>query len=154
MAVVLVNAIAPILPQLQGDTPEEMARWIRAATVVIEDGLKRTTEQLSQVSGFMRPSVVFDTGTSYTLTGDDEFTIIVITNASAITVNVPADATENLPIGYLTHVYQGGAGQVTLSPAGGVTINASSSVKTRAQYSALSLVKVAANTFHVIGDQE
>lgn len=154
MAVVLVSAINPILPQLQGETPAELARWARAATVVIEDGLKRATEQLQFVSGFLRPSIIFDTGTTYDLTGSDEFSIIIITNASAITVTVPADATEDLPIGYLTHIYQGGAGQVTLSPEGGVTINAASSVKTRAQYSALSLVKVSSNTFHVIGDQE
>jgi hypothetical protein len=105
------------------------------------------------IKGF-RPNIVNDTGTSYTLDGDDEHAIIIISNAGAITVTAPNDTTENLPLGYITHLYQGGAGQITVAGEGGVTINSSSTLKTRAQYSALSLIKVAANTFYLIGDQE
>ena len=103
---------------------------------------------------YNRPGINNQTGTTYTLVSADETKLIVCTNAAAIALTIPAEATLDLPIGYITHVHQGGAGQVTLTPAGGVTLHASVSLITRTQYSSLSLIKSAADTWKIIGDMD
>ena len=107
-----------------------------------------------QGSSAIRPGVINSTATSYDITLTDENKLILITSASAISVNVPLNATTPLPIGFITHVHQGGAGQVTLVAEFGVSVNASSSLSTRGQYAALSVFKVAENTWVVVGDQQ
>lgn len=109
-----------------------------------------TAEQCNQS---FRPGVNDQTGTTYTLATTDEAKMVICTNASAITVTVPSDSTADLPIGFICHVHQGGAGQVTLSPDTGVTLDYATSLKTRTQYAALSVMKTASNTFKVVGDQ-
>lgn len=101
----------------------------------------------------VRPDVKTETGTTYTVDGDDEGDMILFT--AACTITLPADSTEDLPIGYLTHLHQDGASQITVAGGVGVTVNSSEgTLKTRKQYSALSVVKVAANEWNLIGDQE
>ena len=108
----------------------------------------------SELAEASRPSINNQTGTTYTVTSADELAIVICTNASAITVTVPKDATDNLPVGYITNIFQGGAGQVTVAPEdGAVTVNSALTLSTRAQYSSVSLIKVAANSFYLIGDQ-
>jgi len=52
-------------------------------------------------------------------------------------------------------ILQKGAGQVTISPAGGVTINSADSAnKTVAQYSMAGLIKLDTNTWVLFGDLE
>ena len=104
--------------------------------------------------GVIRPGVVNSTATSYTLASTDENKLIIITNASAISVTAPLEATTSLPIGFITHIHQGGAGQITIAGEGGVTVNSALSLVTRAQYSALSLFKVGTNEWVAVGDQE
>ena len=107
-----------------------------------------------QGSPVIRPGVVNSVATTYNLTLTDENKIILISNSSAITVNVPLNATTPLPIGFITHIHQAGTGQITLDPEGAAVVNAASSLSTRAQYSALSLFKVAEDAWVVVGDQE
>jgi hypothetical protein len=45
-----------------------------------------------------------------------------------------------------------GAGQVTVAGAGGVTVSATPGLKFRAQYSAATLLKIAADTWILVGD--
>lgn len=110
-----------------------------------------TAEQCNQS---FRPGINAQSGTAYTLAASDEAKMVICSNANAITVTVPSDSTADLPIGFICHVHQGGAGQVTLSPDTGVTLDYATSLKTRTQYAALSVMKTASNTFKVIGDQE
>lgn len=104
-------------------------------------------------SAVIRPGVVNSTATSYTVSSTDENKIVLITNASAIAVTIPLNATDPLPIGFITHLHQGGAGQITLAGEGATVVNAASSLSTRAQYSALSVFKVAEDAWVVVGDQ-
>lgn len=62
------------------------------------------------------------TGTTYTLALTDVAKVISLTNASAITLTVPTNSSVAFPTGTQILLYQGGAGQVTISPAGGVTV--------------------------------
>jgi hypothetical protein len=76
------------------------------------------------------------TGTSYTLVATDIGKIVECSNAAAITVTLP----NSLSQGFYCTVVQTGAGQVTLSAAGGATLNNYDTfAKTAGQYAALNL---------------
>jgi hypothetical protein len=89
---------------------------------------------------------------SYTLVLSDQSKIIEINNGSANTLTVPANATEAFPIGTYILLLQTGAGQTTITPAGGVTIDGTPGLKTRAQWSSVTLIKRATNTWVAMGD--
>lgn len=108
---------------------------------------------LDLFDAILRPTINYQSGTTYTLTADDERSVIICTNSSAVTVYVPQITTLCLPIGYITHIYQGGVGTVTIAPEGALPIiNYPTSASPRTQYSPLSLIKVAADTWHIFGD--
>lgn len=91
------------------------------------------------------------TGTSYTLTLGDAGKLITLSNASAITVTVPVNASVAFAIGTRIDIVQWGLGQVTVAGAG-VTFRSTPTLKTRARYSALSLIKIGSNEWLVVGD--
>lgn len=64
------------------------------------------------------------TGTTYTLALTDQLNGIQVTNAAAITVTVPTNASVAFPLYCRIPIRQGGAGAITLSGASGVTLNA------------------------------
>ena len=96
-----------------------------------------------------RPNVVEDATTARTLAASDEASIIRFSNAAAVTVTVPNDA--SIPVGFIVHLYQEGAGQVTAS-ASGVTIRSGIGNKTRVQYASISLTKVSSTQWNLVGD--
>ena len=91
------------------------------------------------------------TGTTYTLVLTDNGRLVTLNNAASITVTVPLNATVAFPTGAIVNLQQIGAGQVTVTGASGVTLNGTGT-KTRAQWSAASLVKTATDTWTLIGD--
>lgn len=93
------------------------------------------------------------TGTTYTLAAGDAGKLVSLSNAEAITLTVPADADATLPIGTTVDLYQLGAGQVTVAAGAGATLRVSgATAKARAQYSRITVQKVAANTWSLYGD--
>ena len=93
------------------------------------------------------------TGTSYTLVLTDVAKVITLSNAAAITLTVPANSSVAFPIGTQILLYQKGAGQVTITPAGGVTIRSSGSkLKTTDQYSVAGLLKEDTDTWIAFGN--
>lgn len=92
------------------------------------------------------------TGTTYTPVLGDEQKMVSLSNAAAITVTLPQDSDVAIPVGGQIHFFQLGAGQVTFSAGTGATVNASPTAKTRAQYSAVTAIKRAANTWLLMGD--
>ena len=90
--------------------------------------------------------------TSYTLVLTDDGKIVEVLTSSASIVTVPLNASVAFPTGTQIAIIQTGAGQVTITPASGVTINATPGLKTRAQWSAVTLIKRATNTWVAIGD--
>jgi hypothetical protein len=93
------------------------------------------------------------TGTTYTLVAADLGKIVTLSNAGAITLTVPPSV---FATGNIINIQQIGVGQVTLSQGAGVTITStgatSTAPKTRARYSAASIICTGSNTFTVIGD--
>jgi hypothetical protein len=94
------------------------------------------------------------TGTSYTPGLTDAGKLITASNAAAISLTIPVDATPDIPIGTQILVMQLGAGQVTVSAVtpGTTSVNGKNGLKTSGQYAVISLIKVAANSWVVGGD--
>jgi hypothetical protein len=87
------------------------------------------------------------TGTTYTLAASDNGKLVTLSNASAITLTIPA-----LFIGFNCKIKQIDAGQVTASGSG-ITLNsANSALKTRAQYSGYDVIQDTASTMQLDGD--
>lgn len=90
---------------------------------------------------------------SYTLVLGDAGKLVEMSNASALTLTVPANASVAFPIGTNITILQTGAGQVTLSPVSvDVTINGTPGLKLRAQWSSATLIKRGTNSWVAIGD--
>jgi hypothetical protein len=99
------------------------------------------------------------TGTTYTLVLTDVNKQVSLTNAAAITLTVPTNATVAFPLQTRIDLVQLGAGQVTVSPAGGVTIGVAKDDggvelfvrKLSGQYAEAGLVKQGTNLWVLTG---
>ncbi len=99
------------------------------------------------------------TGTTYTFVlGDANNELITANNASAQTYSIPTNANVAYPIGSQINIIAIGAGQVTINAvtSGTTTVlsngGTAASPKLRVQYSSATLIKVATDTWYVIGD--
>jgi len=99
------------------------------------------------------------TTNAYTLVAGDAGQLLLASNGStAGTVNIPTDATTNFAIGTQITILQTGSGQLTVAATTTATTTVYStgataaSPKCRAQYSAITLWKSAANTWYAFGD--
>jgi hypothetical protein len=93
------------------------------------------------------------TGTTYTLVAGDAGQLITLSNASAVTLSVPSNATIPFAIGTQITITQANSGQVAVAGAVGVTVNAADGfLKLRTQWSSATLIKTATNSWILIGD--
>lgn len=121
-----------------------------------------TTEDITDIESYvnnallvaLRPDVTTVDGTTYTIQGSDETNLIRFTSDSAVTITVPADADADLPTGFIAHLHQAGEGQLTVVGDTGVAVNASASLLSAGQYAALSLFKLGADDWVLVGDQQ
>jgi hypothetical protein len=94
--------------------------------------------------------------TSYVLTLTDQSKIIEVNSSSATTVTIPGDANVAFPVGTYIVVLQTGTGQVTIDGQINInwtiTINGTPGFKTRTQWSMVTLIKRATNTWVIAGD--
>jgi hypothetical protein len=93
-------------------------------------------------------SINDQTGTTYTLVAGDSGKVVVLDNASTVTVTVPS----GLGAGFNCSFVQKGAGQVSFSASGTTVNNRQSHTKIKAQYGVASIVAYAADTFVLAGD--
>ena len=97
------------------------------------------------------------TGTTYTAVKADGLnSICTMDNASANTFRIPTDATYNFPIGTTLLVYMKGAGVTTINAvtSGTTTINsagATAAAPVLARYKSAACIKIAANSWIVVG---
>lgn len=92
------------------------------------------------------------TGTTYTLVLADAGKLVSLSNASAITLTIPTNASVAFPTNTRIDLLQYGAGQVTVGGAG-VTIRSSGSkLKLTGQYSGATLWKKGTDEWVLIGD--
>ena len=91
-------------------------------------------------------------GTTYTLVLGDAGKIVEVSNASAITLTIPTNASVAYPVGTQITILQTGAGQITVAAPSGGTLNATPGTKLRAQWSSATLLKRATDTWVLMGD--
>lgn len=106
----------------------------------------------STVNDLARLEQNAQTGTTYTLVLGDELHLVELSNAAAITLTVPTNASVAFAVGTQIHLLQTGAGQVTVAGDVGVTVNGTPGLKLRAQWSKALLIKRATNTWVLTGD--
>jgi len=90
-------------------------------------------------------------GTSYTLQLSDVGQFISFTNGSPVTIVIPANSSVAFPVGARLMIFQQGAGQITFQAAGGVALQATPGLKIAEQYGGAELVKLATNTWAMVG---
>lgn len=97
------------------------------------------------------------TGTSYTaVIGDATNTIVTMDNASANTFYIPTDASVAFDIGTVLNIYMKGAGVTTITattPGTTTVVSAGATIGSPvlARYKTASAIKLAANSWTVIG---
>ena len=92
------------------------------------------------------------TGTTYAPVVADENTMVTLSNAAAITVTLPSNATQAFPIGAEVDFLWLGVGQPTFVAGSGATVNATPGLKLRGRYSACTAKKIGTDAFVIIGD--
>lgn len=97
------------------------------------------------------------TGTTYTFVlADAANKLITASNAAAQTYTIPLNSSVAYATGSQINIIQIGAGQVTILGAAGVTVASTGATaaqpKLRVAYSAATLMKVATDTWYVVGD--
>jgi uncharacterized protein YraI len=75
-----------------------------------------------------------------------------LSNAAAIALTIPLNATVAFPVGTEILLTQLGAGQITVAAASGATVNGRSGLKTAGQYATVSLVKIGTDAWLIAGD--
>jgi hypothetical protein len=93
--------------------------------------------------------------TTYTLSASDHNTILLFDHASGCTVTGPVASSEDLYSAnnaFICHLHQEAATQVTFVAEVGATSRTAIGLKTRVQYSSISIIVIASSTFKVIGD--
>lgn len=113
-----------------------------------EDGYN---QEASEAAVFEQ-NINAQTGTSYTLSSSDAAKFVTLSNAGSITLTVPPNSSDAIPVGTGIDVAQFGVGQVTVTPGSGVTVLSASGLKFRAQYSGATLRKVNTDTWIIFGD--
>lgn len=96
-------------------------------------------------------SINTQTGTTYTLVLGDAGKLIDMSNAGAIALTIPANATVAFPVGTIITVLQSGAGQVTVGITTD-TLNGRNGLKTAGQWAVITLIKRTSTTWVLSGD--
>lgn len=104
------------------------------------------------------PVVINAQTATYTVVLSDAYKLVTMSVGSANNFQIPTNASVAYPVGTVINVIQIGAGQTTIQAvtSGTTTINSTGATATapklRAQYSAASCIKVATDTWYVVGD--
>ena len=92
------------------------------------------------------------TGTSYGLVASDAGKMVTLSNASAITLTIPANASVAFPVGTEIDILQLGAGQVTVAITSDTLNSYNSLTKLAGQYAGATLKKTGTTTWVLVGN--
>ncbi len=147
------TAKGDILVGTGSGTYDDLAVGTNGYTLIADSG---ETTGLRYAAGI---AVVLNAQTAtYTVVLGDAFKLVTMSVASANDFQIPTNANVAFPIGTVINVIQIGAGQTTIKAvtSGTTTISSTGATATtpklRAQYSAASCIKVATDTWYVVGD--
>ena len=92
------------------------------------------------------------TGTAYTLALTDNGKLITLDNAATGAVTIPDNSSVAFVVGAQVNLVQKGTGPFSVTGASGVTVNATPGLNFRAQWSAATAIKIATDTWILLGD--
>jgi hypothetical protein len=93
------------------------------------------------------------TGTTYSVVLLDDGKLITCDNASSIALTIVPNSSVAFGIGTQINIMQLGAGTVTITAGAGVTLRSDGSkLKTNAQYAVATCLKIASDTWVVVGN--
>ncbi len=131
---------------------------IPQSTDLVKDGATAIAALGQDIdTAFAGLTVNAQTGTTYTAVKADGLNAIVtMDNSSANTFRIPTDATYNFPIGTTLVVYMKGAGVTTINAVTSgttsvVSAGTVSSAPVLARYKSAACIKIAANSWIVVG---
>lgn len=137
-------------PPLTGDVTTAGAAATLVGTTNVENIIAANTAVAAALPKAYR--ITTQSGTTYTLALGDAATQIEFTNSAAVTVTIPLNATVAFPVGTFLNIRQMGTGLITVVGAtGAVTIHSPGGLNTGSQYSTVSLVKDASDTWIFAG---
>ena len=108
-------------------------------------------------NGLVTFDVIADKTADYTVAIADTYQVLVSMNkATAVALNIPTNATAAIPVGSVITILNKGAGLCTISAvtSGTTTIESAGAVAaspTLAQYKSAACIKVATDTWYVVG---
>ncbi len=126
-------------------------------TVAIVQGgetVAATVQDIADLATVAGMTIVQSADTNHPLVLADNGTYIQFTSGSAVTVVIPTNLSVAFPVNNTTIIFeQYGAGTVTITATGGVTLHSAGGlVASNGQYATFSLVKVATNTWTLMGN--
>lgn len=111
----------------------------------------------NDMNGLVQFSINAQTGTSYTAVLNDQYSkLVTMDNAAANDFLIPTDASVAFPVGTVLNVYMKGAGVTTIKAVTSGTTTVVSAGATAAQpvlarYKTAACIKLAANSWVVVG---
>lgn len=148
-------------PAIAGDlggtsaAPTVTGTHLGTALPINQGGTGQTTAAAALAAlGGTTPNVTVTTqaGTTYTFILADADTVVEATAASAATFTLPLNASVAYPVGTILTAVQGGAGKVSFAAGGTTMTSPGSLVGTRAQWSTISALKIATDSWVLSGD--
>jgi hypothetical protein len=149
----IVDAKGDLIVGTADNTVARLAVGTNGHTLVADSG---AATGLAYSAGI---PVVLDAETAtYTVVLGNAYQLVTMSVASANDFQIPTNANVAFPVGTVINVIQIGAGQTTIKAvtSGTTTISSTGATATapklRAQFSAASCIKVATDTWYVVGD--
>ena len=121
------------------------------AVKTLLDSVETTTNSNSTNKVDKSLTLNAQTGTTYTLALTDSAKFVTLSNAAAIALSIPTDATVAFPTGTQVNIVQLGDGQVTIGGSPAIR-SQGSKYKLNGKYSAATLIKIAANEWVIVGN--
>ena len=149
----IIDAKGDLIVGSAADTPARLAVGTNGYTLVADSS---QTTGLAYSAGI--PVVLNAQTATYTVVLSDAYKLVTMSVGSANDFQIPTNANVAYPVGTVINVIQIGAGQTTIKAvtSGTTTISSTGATATapklRAQYSAASCIKVATDTWYVVGD--
>ena len=148
-----IDAKGDLIVGTGADTFGRLAVGTNGHTLVADSS---TSTGLAYSAGI--PVVLNAQTATYTTVLADAYKLVTMSVASANNFQIPTNANVAYPVGTVINVIQIGAGQTTIQAvtSGTTTISSTGATATapklRAQFSAASCIKVATDTWYVVGD--
>jgi len=149
----IVDAKGDLITATGSDVPARLAVGNNGETLIADSS---TATGLRYSAGI--PVVLNAQTATYTVVLGDAYKLVTMSVAGANDFQIPTNASVAFPIGTVINVIQIGAGQTTIKAvtSGTTTISSTGATATapklRAQFSAASCIKVATDTWYVVGD--